>query len=92
MLAYRHENGTNITDDPVLDASRLEPRLVEAADCPPGAILIELSALGGNKVYLRDFDSAGESGEYCRSWLKVTNVTATPFSPSNPLRSGKFGR
>ncbi|MFH1566681.1 MAG: beta-L-arabinofuranosidase domain-containing protein [Gemmatimonadota bacterium] len=56
----------------------LEPWM--AFDCP---------AADGSTVRLCDFASAGDGGSPYRSWLVVTGAVGAPFSPANPLRSGR---
>jgi DUF1680 family protein len=75
---------------PLLDAEKLEGRLVRANSWIEPMMLLEFEA-GGEIVRLCDFGSAGEGGTPYRSWLPVENVGASPFSPSNPLRSGRPG-
>ena len=52
-------------------------------------LAVELSRVDGEKVILRDFDSAGRDGKSYQSWLKVLNVEPMPFSRANPLRSSR---
>jgi hypothetical protein len=55
----------------------------------PPMVLLECMAADGKKVCLRDYGTAGEGGVFYRSWLNVRNVNSTPFSPTNPMRSGR---
>ena len=84
LLAY---NPKTDQDRPALDAKNINCRLVESEADPVAIVLLECQTVGGEKVLLRDFNSAGEDGNRYISWLKVLNVSATPFSTANPLRS-----
>jgi len=76
----------------VLDAANLHGRLLPLSRTAPPQVSIEFTATDGSKMRLRDYGTAGEGGIPYLSWLNVRNVAPTPFSPSNPLRSGRVRR
>ena len=55
-----------------------------------GLIESEPDPEDGRSVRLCDFASAGVGGTPYRSWLEVRNVGKTPFSRTEPLRSGRI--
>ena len=71
---------------PVLDALTLDPKLVESGIDQPSLLTLEVTTTAGNKVRLRDYGTGGWAVPYL-SWLSVQNVTAEPFSKTDPLRS-----
>ena len=84
LLAHRPNSDE---DRPVFDARRMEYRLLD--DEGSNAIVaLKCKTTADQKVILRDFDTAGEGGHRYISWLNVINVPSTPFSRTNPLRSG----
>jgi len=54
-------------------------------------MLFEVRDVGGRKVRLCDFGSAGLAGQFCRSWLTVRlpEPLTDRFSRDNPLRSSR---
>ncbi|HEY5138051.1 MAG TPA: hypothetical protein VIJ25_01850, partial [Methylococcales bacterium] len=75
------------TQDPIFDAAKLKPVLAAAGKNNFPIVELVVTDTKGRKVNLTDFDSAGEDGYPYISWFKVNNVTKTPFSKSDPLRS-----
>lgn len=75
--------------EPVFDARTLTAESQNLLDTGKDIIALECTNTAGEKLILRDFDSAGEKGKYYQSWLEVQNVEATPFSRLNPLRSSR---
>ena len=59
-----------------LDAINLKPCLIEHQN---SIVTIEVSDIEGNRVQLRDFDSAGENGEYYITLMKVLNVAKKSY-------------
>jgi hypothetical protein len=74
---------------PALDRERLRGRLVEIPGRLPTMVAVEMSGADNARVRLCDFASAGQGGAPYVSWLRVRNARKTPFSRSNPLRSGR---
>ena len=74
---------------PVFDARNLVITLLPATDPQAELLAVELNNINGQKIILRDFDSVGRDEKNYQSWLEVMNVSSTPFSHSNPLRSGR---
>jgi hypothetical protein len=75
---------------PVFDAARLDPTLAASGRGDGALLQMEVSVAGGDRVLLRDYGTAGVGGVPYRSWLEVQNINFTPFSATNPLRSGRF--
>ncbi len=75
--------------EPVFDARTLAAESQNLVDSAKDIIALECTNAAGEKLILRDFDSAGEEGKYYQSWLEVQNVESTTFSRMNPLRSGR---
>jgi hypothetical protein len=90
LLTYdRRLNAMDPDAIPSLDATTLDGRLITELDRLPTIVQMEYTAPDGRKLRLCDFGSAGEGGSPYISWLKVSNIGKTPFSPSHPLRSGR---
>jgi len=89
LLTYdRRFNEMDPDDVPPLSAATLQPRRIAWPGWLPPVLLVECTAEDGRTVRLCDFGSAGEAGNPYRSWLPVTGVDATPYSPRHPRRSG----
>ena len=90
LLAYdRRFNLMDPADVPSLDAHRRQGQTISwPGRCPP-LLLLELHADDGRVLRLCDFASAGDGGTPYLTWLRVKGVAATPFSRTNPLRSGR---
>jgi len=73
--------------DPVLDVVKLNPVLIDKNSDTFPIVQLQVTDTKGRKFNLTDFDSAGEEGFPYISWFKVINVSKTPFSRTNPLRS-----
>ena len=92
LLTYDPRFNTMDPDDiPILDALKLEGRLIHAGTPAAPVVLMELQGVDGRPVRRCDFGSAGAAGSSYRSWLAVKNVEKTDFSKGNPLRSGRAG-
>jgi hypothetical protein len=90
LLTYdRRLNEMDPDAVPMLDARGLEGKLIEWSGWLPPVVLVACTAHDGQALYLCDFGSAGEGGTPYRSWLPVEHVSATPFAPTNPLRSAR---
>jgi uncharacterized protein len=91
LLTYdRRFNQMDPDQVPPLDAATLGgKKIIATADWLPPMLLLECAAADGRVLRLCDFGSAGVGGSPYRSWLEVKGVAATPFSRSNPLRSGR---
>ncbi|MCZ6675849.1 MAG: glycoside hydrolase family 127 protein [Candidatus Poribacteria bacterium] len=90
LLTYdRRLNVMDPDDIPMLDATKMEGELIASDDKLPIIVMMEYTAPEGQKLRLCDFGSAGEGGSPYVSWLKVKHIDNTPFTPSNPLRSGR---
>ena len=76
-------------DRPVLDATRMNSRPEPTTGTNRPQVMMDFTAVDGTQVRLRDFGTAGEGGISYISWLKVKNIAPTPFSHTNPLRSGR---
>jgi DUF1680 family protein len=87
LTCDRGFNGCDPDDLPMLDARGLKGRIVKPSHWLAPVLLMEFPTVGGGKLRLCDFGSAGEGGSPYRSWLKVANVRATEFSRQSPLRS-----
>lgn len=72
---------------PTLDATQMEARVLSRTGTLP--LHLEVTTATGKKMRLRDYGTAGEGGISYVSWLNVQNVSPTPFSQANPLRSGR---
>ncbi|MCK4886838.1 MAG: glycoside hydrolase family 127 protein [Planctomycetes bacterium] len=73
-------------DSLAIDGRELTISLQDSQD---DFLAFELSNVNGEKVILRDFDSAGRDGKSYVSWLRVLNIEPVPFSRDNPLRSSR---
>lgn len=90
LLTYdRRLNEMDPDDLPELDARGLKGRLLAGKSDLPTMVLAEYPTADGRRLRLCDFASAGEGGSPYISWLKVRNAPSTPYSPANPLRSGR---
>jgi DUF1680 family protein len=76
--------------EPVLDAAKMNGTIVPADGKMAPLLMMEFTTADGKKVRLRDYATAGEGGITYTSWLKVRNVSPTPFSEANPWRSGRL--
>ncbi|MCW3097044.1 MAG: hypBA [Chthonomonadaceae bacterium] len=72
-----------------LDAGHLRSRLLPVGRTSPPQVSVEYTTTDGSRLRLRDYGTAGENGTPYVSWLNVRNVPPTPFTVSNPLRSGR---
>jgi hypothetical protein len=75
--------------DLAFDAANMNGELVATRGAAPPLLLMEFNTLEGKRVRLHDYATAGEGEVPYVSWLTVTNVAPTPFSNTNPLRSGR---
>ncbi len=75
--------------EPVFDALKMYERVVTLEGRQPPMLAVECATTDGRTVRLRDYATAGEEGFTYTSWLKVQNVKGTPFSQTNPWRSGR---
>ena len=75
---------------PVLNARNLSAKRIRLRSWLPPSQLWEFQAGQGRRLRLCDFASAGMAGDPYRSWLRVSNVRAVPFSRKTPLRSGRI--
>ena len=90
LMTYdRRLNSMDPDEIPALDAASLKGKQKRAKDGLPTIVQMEYTAADGRKLRLCDFGSAGEGGSPYVSWLKVDNISKTPFAPDNPLRSGR---
>jgi DUF1680 family protein len=90
LLAYdRCYNDMDPDDVPTLDARYLGCTTADWSGWTAPFLLLACTAADGRVVRLCDFGRAGEGGTPYRSWLPVSHVTSTPFSPTNPLRSSR---
>jgi DUF1680 family protein len=91
LLTYdRRFNEMDPDQIPRLDAATLNGKKITAEGWLTPMLLLEFRAMDGRPVRLCDFGSAGAGGSPYRSWLEVEGVANTSFSPTNPLRSGRF--
>jgi DUF1680 family protein len=81
--------GSPQSTEKALDAANLRGRLLPISRTAPPQVCVEFTTTDGSRLRLRDYGSAGENGTPYVSWLNVRNVTPTPFSLSNPLRSAR---
>jgi DUF1680 family protein len=90
LLAYdRRFNSMDPADVSALDAHGLTGKPATLQVRRPPFLLLEFVADSGQALRLCDFASAGHGGSPCLSWLRVNGVAASPFSRTNPLRSGR---
>ena len=88
LLTYdRRLNIMDPSDVPALDARGLAGTPAKTRSRHPPILALDVPAENGSTLTLCDFASAGDGGSHYLSWLHVNNVTATPFSRENPLRS-----
>ncbi len=76
--------------DKALDAANLRGLLLPAGRIEPPQVLIEYIATDGSKIRLHDYGTAGASGTPYVSWLNVRNITPSPFTKTNPLRTARL--
>jgi DUF1680 family protein len=90
LLTYdRRFNEVDLDKVPALDATSINRKAITPTDWIPPLLLLEFTAADGRALRLCDFASAGVGGSPYRSWLEVKGVNETPFSKSNPLRTGR---
>ena len=90
LLTYdRRFNTVDPDQIPSLNAADL--KLQPVPEQGKAIVLVDAHS-NGKKIRLCDFGSAGNGGSPYKSWLAVENVEQTPFSKSNPLRSGRANR
>lgn len=90
LLTYDRRFNTMDPDEiPPLAAHQLEGTLTQWNGWLPPIVLVALTAEDGRTLHLCDFGSAGEGGTPYRSWLPIRGVAGAPFTPENPLRSGR---
>lgn len=90
LLTYdRRLNEMDPSAVPRVDAKNLKGRLAPNQKSFPTIVVMEFALAGGQKLRLCDFASAGEAGSPYLSWLGVDHVAKSPFTPANPLRSGR---
>ena len=90
LLAYdRRFNVMDPNDVPSLDARNMVGRNRSWTGRRQPLVLLEFAAEDGRVLQLCDFASAGDGGSPYRTWLDVHGVAASPFSRTNPLRSGR---
>jgi hypothetical protein len=75
---------------PRLDARGLDGKVVTWSGRHAPLLLLEFASDDGRALKLCDFASAGDGGTPYLTWLQVKNVTRSPFSRTNPLRSGRI--
>jgi hypothetical protein len=82
-------NAIGFDDLPVLEAAELTPVVASSDIAPIPWVLCNLNTPGGKTVRLCDFASAGDTGTFYRSWLRVhfDGETNNDFTRENPLRS-----
>jgi hypothetical protein len=80
---------TDESADLIFDAAKMDGKLVTTPGASPPLLLMEFKTRDRTKAQLRDYATAGEGEAPYESWLNVQHVKATPFSKSNPLRSGR---
>ncbi len=97
VLEEKNENSRNTYvrlhdfrnfDLPKFDAADMKAELIEAEN--DYNILVEVEDRNGDKILLRDFDSAGENGRFYYTWFEIDNVEKNDFSRKNPLRSSQI--
>jgi uncharacterized protein len=90
LLTYdRRFNDMDPDQIPPLNATSLAPKVIQSTHWMPPMLLTEFVATDGRTVRLCDFASAGVAGSPYRSWLDVKDVRSTPFSRTQPLRTGR---
>jgi len=77
------------SNESIFDAKTIAPQFINAIKDEKSFVALECKDVAGRKIILRDFDSAGRNNSNYISWLKVNNIKKTPFSRTNPLRSGR---
>jgi hypothetical protein len=83
------EMGASPAPSPVLDVVTMNGNLVATQGVTRPLVVIEITAADGTKVRLRDYGTGTEDGSTYTSWLPVRNVSAAPFSETNPLRCAR---
>jgi DUF1680 family protein len=90
LLAYdRRFNSMDPADVPALDAHGLQGKRVSLPLRRSPFLLLEFGTDDCQALKLCDFASAGHGGTPYLTWLRVNGVVATPFSRTNPSRSGR---
>jgi hypothetical protein len=90
LLTYdRRFNDMDPDQIPVCSAPGVTDKLITPNTWLPPMVLVEFPTSGDRALRLCDFASAGVGGSLYRSWLPVTGVSSTEYSPENPLRSGR---
>lgn len=90
LLTYdRRFNEMDPDDVPTLDAHNPSGQVTSWSGRGAPSLLMEYAAEGGEKLRLCDFASAGYGGTPYLTWLPVKGINASPFSRTNPLRSGR---
>jgi uncharacterized protein len=74
---------------PVFDTATIDGRLVTPSGTTRPVVVMELPAIDGTKVRLRDYGTASEDGSPYVSWLEMRNINPAPFSDTNPLRCAR---
>ena len=89
LLTYDPRYNTKADSLTVMNARDMSPKLVECDHSPKPWILCEVKSADGRVIRLCDFASAGATGTFYMSWLRVhfDGETANDFTRENPLRS-----
>ncbi len=89
LLTYDPRYNEGVDELTVMNAKGMSPKLVDFAIAPKPWILCEVKAADGKTVRLCDFASAGATGTFYVSWLRVHfhGETSNEFTRENPLRS-----
>ena len=91
LLTYdRRFNVMDPSEVPRLDARGLKGKVMTWSGRHVPLLLLEFTSDDGPSLKLCDFASAGDGGAPYLTWLQVKNVTPSPFSRTNPLRSGRM--
>jgi DUF1680 family protein len=91
LLSYdRRFNVMDPDNVPALEARGLDGKVVTWSGRHAPLVLLEFASDDGRALKLCDFASAGDGGTPYLTWLQVKNVTPSPFSHTNPLRSGRI--
>jgi hypothetical protein len=92
FMALTYDRRFNYMDPaevPSLDARSLEGKSVTWSGRRAPLLLLDFAADDRRVLRLCDFASAGNGGTPYLTWLHVMHVAPTPFSQTNPLRSGR---
>ncbi|MHB1001570.1 MAG: beta-L-arabinofuranosidase domain-containing protein [Armatimonadota bacterium] len=76
-------------DDPVFDVRTMGGKLLRPRKNGFPILEMEFTDIKGQKVRLRDFDSATEEFNPYISWIKAVNAPKVEFSRENPTRSAR---